>query len=398
VTQEQFVTHLAARGDGVTSGGQYVAGAVPGDSLCADGSLRLGPHHTEPLCRHYGACGGCQLQHCDDEVLADFVTGRIVSAAAGKGLHAVRVAPAHLSPPGSRRRATLRAINGGGQPLIGFREEASHKLVGIKECPVLDPRLFAVIAPLRAMLARRSGRYAVDVEMTLADQGVDLGLKGLSVEGLEQTEALLDLARDHGLARITIDQGYGAEAIWEPEPVTISLSGVSVSLPVGSFLQATADGEAALTRAAKEWLTGASAIADLFSGLGTFAFALAGPAKVLAVEAAANAHFACQSAARQQGKPVHAMHRDLFRNPLQPDELNRFSAILIDPPRAGAKEQVAQLAASAVETVVYVSCNPATWARDAQVLAEAGYRLEELRPVGQFRWSTHVELASLFRR
>lgn len=392
------ITHLAARGDGVSASCAYVTGAVPGDVLLPDGTVQTGPHHVDPACVHFRSCGGCQLQHCDDEVLADFVTGRIVHAARAKGIVPGRVSPAHLSPAGSRRRATLRAINGGGQPLIGFREEASHKLVGLKQCPVLDARLFAVLEPLRAMLARRAGKYAVDIELTLADQGVDLGLKGLTVEGLQQTEALLDMARTQALARLTLDQGYGPETLWEPEPVTISLSGIPVSLPVGSFLQATADGEEALTTTVREWLAGSQAVADLFSGLGTFAFALAGGAKVLAVEAARDAHLACQSAARSRGLPVHALHRDLFRNPLQPDELNRFSAILLDPPRAGAKEQVAQLAASAVQTVVYISCNPATWSRDAEVLTQSGYRLEEVRPVGQFRWSTHVELASLFRR
>lgn len=398
MSEGQTITHLAARGDGVAADGSYVAGAVPGDRVEPDGSLVRGPHHREPECRHFGTCGGCQLQHCDDAALADFVTGRIVHAARGKGLEAARVQSVHLSPPRSRRRASLRAINDGGQPLIGFREEGTHKVVGLKECPVLDPRLFAVLAPLRVILSRRNGRYGVDIELTLAEQGVDMALKGLAVEGLAQTEALLDLARDHGLARLTIDQGYGYETIWEPEPVTISLSRIFVPFPVGSFLQATADGEQALTSTAQQWLAGAATIADLFSGLGTFAFALAGSARVLAAEGAASAHLACQAAARQHGLPVHAMHRDLFRNPLQAEEINRFSAILLDPPRAGARDQVAQIAASTVERVVYISCNPATWARDAQMLAAGGYRLEELRPVGQFRWSTHVELASLFTR
>jgi 23S rRNA (uracil1939-C5)-methyltransferase len=164
------------------------------------------------------------------------------------------------------------------------------------------------------------------------------------------------------------------------------------------FLQATADGEAALAAAASEWLGGSESVADLFSGLGTFAFALAGQAKVLAVEAARDSHLACKSAAARAQQPVHAMHRDLFRNPLQPDELNRFAAVLLDPPRAGAREQVGRIAESNVPRVVYISCNPSSWARDAATLVAGGYRLAEVRPVGQFRWSTHVELASLFVR
>jgi 23S rRNA (uracil1939-C5)-methyltransferase len=178
----------------------------------------------------------------------------------------------------------------------------------------------------------------------------------------------------------------------------VTLAGVAVPLPAGAFLQATADGEHALVGAAREWLAGAGTVADLFAGLGTFAFALADRSKVLAVEAERAAHLACKLAAGRAQKPVHALHRDLFRNPLLPDELNRFAAVLLDPPRAGAKEQVARLAESTVGRVVYISCNPASWARDAATLVAGGYRMEELRPVGQFRWSTHVELASLFVR
>jgi 23S rRNA (uracil1939-C5)-methyltransferase len=149
---------------------------------------------------------------------------------------------------------------------------------------------------------------------------------------------------------------------------------------------------------AREWLEGANLIADLFAGLGTFAFALSEGRKVLAAEAERAAHLACNAAARQHGSHVHALHRDLFRNPLQPAELDRFDAVLLDPPRAGAKAQAAEIARSNVARVVYVSCNPSSWARDAAALAEGGYRLTRLRPVGQFRWSTHVELVSLFER
>jgi 23S rRNA (uracil1939-C5)-methyltransferase len=201
------------------------------------------------------------------------------------------------------------------------------------------------------------------------------------------------------LARLTLDQGYGPETLWEPEPVTVTLGGHSVSFPPGAFLQATLDGEQALVAAAHEWLAGAVTVADLFSGLGTFAFALAGPqTKVLAVEAARDAHLACKAAAGKAGLPIHALHRDLFRNPLLPDELNRFDGVLLDPPRAGAREQVERLADSQVARIVYISCNPSSWSRDGALLVDAGYRLAELRPVGQFRWSTHVELASLFVR
>lgn len=393
-----MIVRVAAKGDGVTASGRHVPGAAPGDLLLSDGSLRHGPHHATPPCRHFGRCGSCQLQHLDEESLARFVTERVTNAASGQGLAPERIATPHLSPPMSRRRATLHAASVGGTVALGFREAGSHRIVDMGECPVLAPDLAGIVAPLRRLLARQGKRIAADIELVLVEQGVDLSVKGLAVEGLVATEAMLDFARDNGLARLTLDQGYGPEALWEPDPVSVSLAGVSVPYPSGAFLQATADAEAALAGAAREWLAEAGTVADLFSGLGTFAFALAGPAKVLAVEAARDAHLACKAAAGRAGLPVAPMHRDLFRNPLLPDELTRFDAVLLDPPRAGAREQVAAIAGSRVSRVVYVSCNPSSWARDAATLAGGGYALEEVRPVGQFRWSTHVELASLFVR
>jgi 23S rRNA (uracil1939-C5)-methyltransferase len=398
VSNSETIIRVAAKGDGVTASGRFAAGAAPGDVLRADGSLEHGPHHAAPSCRHYGTCGGCQLQHLDEASLADFVAERVANAATGQGLTPNTITPPNLSPPHSRRRAALRAESKGGRVLLGYREGGSHKIVDLAECPVLVPELAALIAPLRKLLARQGKRLAVDIEMAQVEQGIDLSMKGLTVEGLAATEAMLDFARDNALARLVLNQGYGPEALWEPEPVSVLLAGVSVPFPPGAFLQATADGEATLVSAAREWLAGSATIADLFSGLGTFAFARAGPAKVLAVEAARDAHLACKSAAGRAQLPVHAMHRDLFRNPLMPDELNRFAAVLLDPPRAGAREQVGHLAASTVAKIVYISCNPSSWARDAATLVEGGYRLQELRPVGQFRWSTHVELASVFVR
>jgi 23S rRNA (uracil1939-C5)-methyltransferase len=415
VSQEEII-RIAAKGDGVTASGRFAWGAAPGDLLLADGSVQPGPHHVAPPCRHFGQCGGCQLQQLDAETLAGFVAARVANASASQELGAQHIAPPHLSPPGSRRRASLRAESSQGRVAIGYRQAGSHRLVELAECPVLRPELVAVLAPLRGLLIRlgqgqaqpRKGkargkhaqpRMAADIELTLTDQGVDLGIKGLSAEGLTLTEALLDFARDHGLARLTLDGGYGPDTVWEPEPVTVTLAGVPVALPSGSFLQPTADGEAALASAVREWLGDCATVADLFSGLGTFAFALAGPGtKVLAVEAARDAHLACKAAADRAGLPVTALHRDLFRGPLLPDELDRFAAVLLDPPRAGAREQVERIAQSAVQRVVYISCNPSSWARDARTLVEAGFVLKELRPVGQFRWSTHVELASLFVR
>jgi 23S rRNA (uracil1939-C5)-methyltransferase len=399
VSEGETILRVAAKGDGVTASGRHVPLAAPNDVVLPDGTLEFGPHHATPPCRHFPECGGCQLQHLDEQALAEFVRDRVVNAAAGQGLAADHVTAPYLSPPRTRRRATLHAARSNGRAVVGFREAGSHRIIDMRECHVLDPRLFALVAPLRALIARWPGkRLAADIHLALADQGVSVELRGLSVEGLEQTEALLAFAREQGLARLTIDQGYGAEALWEPDPVTVTLHGVAVYLPAGAFLQATGDGEAALVAAVREWLGEAATVADLFAGLGTFAFALAGPTKVLGVEAAQDAHLVCKAAAARAGKPVHALHRDLYRNPLRTEELDRFAAVVLDPPRSGAREQIAQLAASKVPRIAYISCNPSSWARDAAALAAGGYRLVELRPVGQFRWSNHVELASLFVR
>jgi 23S rRNA (uracil1939-C5)-methyltransferase len=400
IAPEGLIIRVAAKGEGATADGRYAALAAPGDLLEADGTLIHGPNHIDPPCHHFPACGGCQLQHLSEGALAAYVADRVAGAARGQGLDPGQVSPPHLSPPATRRRATLHAQAIGKRVVIGFREAGSHRIVDMRECLVMGPALAALVAPLRKLLETRGDRsLSVDIALTLADQGPTVYFTGLKMEGLAQTEALLDFARDNGIARLTLDQGDGPETVWEPEPVTVTLSGVPVSLPPGAFLQATHDGETALVEAAQEWLAGSATVADLFSGLGTFAFGLAVPkTKILAVEAARDAYLACQAAARMKGKSVHALHRDLFRNPLQHEELNRFAAVLLDPPRAGAREQVQLLAGSAVPKLVYISCNPASWAKDAVALIAGGYRLAELRPVGQFRWSTHVELASLFVR
>jgi 23S rRNA (uracil1939-C5)-methyltransferase len=249
---------------------------------------------------------------------------------------------------------------------------------------------------LRDYLSKRKTKYAAEIDLALTDRGADCAIRNLKVEGLDQTEDLLVFCRLNGLARLSLDQGYGPETFWEPEPVTVSLGGIPVPYPSGAFLQATQDGENALTAAVVEWLGDCTAVADLFAGLGTFAFALAARVPVTAAEAARDAVLACKSAATRYRVPVEALHRDLFRSPLRPEELVRFDGVVIDPPRAGARAQIEQLAASGVKRIAYVSCNPSSWSRDGAVLAAAGYKLAEVRPVGQFRWSTHVELASLF--
>jgi 23S rRNA (uracil1939-C5)-methyltransferase len=377
---EQVVS-LAARGDGVTESGRFVAMTAPGDLVAADGTVTPGPHHQVPPCRHFPECGGCQLQHVDDAAYADYLKDRIASALAAQGVAAPDILEPHLSPPRSRRRAALKAAGG----LVGFNAEASHRIVDMRECHILRPELFALVAPLRRLLNGRAS-----AAMTLADQGVDLLLEGVAADNLAAAEAMTAFAANHRLARLALDDGYGPQTVWEPESVTVTLGGIPVALPHGAFLQATAEGEAALVAAVASAVGGAAIVADLFAGLGTFALAL--PGKVYAAEGARDAALALKAA----GRGLFVDHRDLFRRPLEAAELNRFEAVVLDPPRAGAKEQAPLIAASSVPRIAYVSCNPATFARDAKLLVDGGYQLAWVRPVGQFRWSTHVELAAAF--
>ena len=363
--------------------------------MCHRPRRATGPHHAVPPCRHFPECGGCQLQHVDDAAYADYLVDRIASALAAQGLAADIRAP-HVSPPHSRRRAALRAERRGNAVLLGIHAGASHRIVDMRECHILRPALFALMAPLRDLLAvLLPARGGADIRLTLADQGVDMLLEKIAVDQLAAAEALAAFAEQHRLARLSIDEGYGAETRWEPEPVTITL-GIPVPLPHGAFLQATPDGEAALVAAVREAVGDAAVTADLFAGLGTFALTL--PGRVYAAEGARDAALALKAAANHAQRPIFVDHRDLFRRPLDPAELSRFDAVVLDPPRAGAKEQVAELARASVPRVVYASCNPATFARDAKMLADGGYRLVWVQPVGQFRWATHVELVGAFER
>lgn len=398
-SETDSIIRIAARGDGVTADGRHFPLTAPGDWIRPDGSVAFGVHHAQPPCIHFPACGGCQLQHLDEESYADFVTARVTGALAGQGVTPGAVLPPHISPPMTRRRASLRAARAGKRVTIGFAEEGSHRLIDLQMCAVLDPRLLALVAPLRALLAAiLPDKRAAHVKMSLVDQGVDLLLEGVRVEGLAADEALGDFARAQALARLTIDEGDGPQTRWEPEAATVSFGGVAVGFPPFAFLQATPDGEAALVAAVRAAMPETGPVADLFCGLGTFALALGDARPVYAAEAARDVILRLKVAAGRAQRRLAADHRDLFRRPLTPAELDRFAAVILDPPRAGAREQVLQLAASNVPLIAYVSCNPASFARDAAHLTGAGYRLESVKPVGQFRWSTHVELVGIFRR
>jgi len=383
------IVRIAARGDGVTPSGRHVPFGVPGDAVLDDGALAYGPHHQEPPCGHFPECGGCQLQHADDEAYRDYLVSRIEGALAQHRLE-TRIRVPYLSPPNSRRRASLKALQIGEKVRIGFNAELSHRVVDMHECHVLRPELFALIQPLRDVLhGMVHPKRTAEIQLALVDYGVDVLLKGVPAGRLSEIERLTAFALKHDLARLSVDRGLGPDTIYAPQSPTVTLSGVPVAFPHGSFLQATRDGEDALVQSVREITAGGKSVADLFSGLGTFALATRAR---YAAEAARDP----VEALRRALPSATVEHRDLYRRPLDRAELKRFDTVILDPPRAGAEEQVQELARSAIGRIAYVSCNPATFARDAKMLVSSGYRLDWIDPVGQFRWSTHVELAACF--
>jgi 23S rRNA (uracil1939-C5)-methyltransferase len=395
----EIIVRIAARGEGVTLSGRHIAGSVPGDSVGEDGTLTPGPNRAVPPCRHFGTCGGCQLQHVAEAALAEFVHDRVVGALQGQDVAFGDVRPALLSPAGSRRRAALTALVTGKRAVLGFNAAGSNQVTDMRECPLLLPELFALIDPLRKLIgAHGKQRRPIRVQLQLLDQGVEVVLDGMADDGLASAMAFQDFALAHRLARLVVDSGDGPATLWEPEPATIHFGTMAVIPPPHAFMQATAEGEAALLAAVTEAVGEAATLADLFAGVGTFALSLHENRRIYAAEAARDAILALKGAADRKQARVVTEHRDLFRRPLIPAELDRFAAVILDPPRAGAEEQVRHLAESAVPRIAYVSCNPASFARDAKLLVAGGYRLDWVQPVGQFRWSTHVELAGCFVR
>ncbi|WP_439532888.1 class I SAM-dependent RNA methyltransferase [Polymorphobacter sp.] len=396
----QTIVRLAARGDGITADGRYVMGAAVGDQIRFDGeqaTILPGPNHVVPVCRHVPECGGCQLQHVTDADYAAFVIDRLARVLGP--LMPEDVAPVALSPPRSRRRASLRAVRRGGKLLLGFNSEGSHRIIDLQQCEVLRPKLFALIGPLRALLHKAVAEgQGAGITLTDSEAGVDVLLANVRAERLDEIERLTDFAAAHDLARLSVEGPDGVQTLVEARLPCLTMGGVRVGLPPAPFLQPTEEGEAALVAAVAEAVGGAGQVADLFCGLGTFALPLSRRARVQALDAAGPAIAALAAAARLGGRPLAAVHRDLFRRPLTPAELAPFDALVFDPPRAGAEAQSRALAQSSVPVVVAVSCNPSTFGRDARILAEGGYRLDRLWPVAQFRWSSHVEVVARFSR
>ncbi|HEY1145548.1 MAG TPA: class I SAM-dependent RNA methyltransferase, partial [Allosphingosinicella sp.] len=326
----ELIVRIAARGDGVTGSGRHVPFGVPGDALLEDGALAYGPRHQDPPCSLFPECGGCQLQHVDDSAYRAYLVSRIETALAQHNLQCEMREP-HLSPPCSRRRATLKALKAGQGVALGFNAEKSHRIVDMTECHILRPELFALVEPLRGLLAQLlRAKQGAEAQLSLIDQGVDLLLRNVSADGLAALQALTDFAGAHQLARLSVDSGGGPETIYEPVPATTNLSGRPVAFPAGGFLQATRDGEDALVDCVRKGVGDAKSIADLFAGLGTFALATGA---TYGAEASRDS-----AAALKRASPAMTVeHRDLYRRPLDPAELKGFGAVVLDPPRAGAE-------------------------------------------------------------
>jgi 23S rRNA (uracil1939-C5)-methyltransferase len=403
---ELVVESLGAQGDGVaTHDGErlIVPLALPGERwqvgrrgreriveplACLDAS----PERRQPVCRHFAACGGCSLQHLPETTYETLKVGRIEGALQARGLRPPRPIALRRSPPGSRRRLRL-GFTADGQ--LGFRRRFDRQLVKVTECPIARPALVALFEPLRRLLRTLDcARSAGEVTLTALDAGPEVVLHLAAEPGLDDRQALAAFATETSLVRLAV-----AVAGAEPEPLatrlppTLTIAGAPVRLPPAAFLQATAEGEAALQAFVARHLADARKIVDLFAGVGTLSLGLAeAGATIRAFDAAAELVAACRH------PHVQASRRDLLASPLQPDELTGVDAVVLDPPRAGALAQAEALAASAVPALVYASCEPATFARDAAALVAGGYRLEALEAIDQFLFAPDVELVAAFGR
>ena len=399
------IDRLGHLGHGIASGPIYVPGTLPGEVVegTPDGDRLLDPkivtpstERVKPPCRHARTCGGCQLQHASDAFVASWKQDVVVNALAGQGLNADFL-PLVTSPPNSRRRATLSARRTKSGVLIGFHARASDTIAEIPDCQLLHPGILAAFPGLQALvLAGGSRTTELSLQVMLTRGGPDVVVTG----GKPLDSALrMDLARlveAHSFSRLTWDN----EAVALRDRPALTMGHATVVPPPGAFLQATAEGEAALLAAVKHALGPQKRVVDLFSGVGTFTLPLAETMEVHAVEGDAGMTKALDLAARNTPNLHRVSHetRDLFRRPLEPDELLTFTGAVIDPPRAGAEAQTATLAASKIPVIVAASCNPVTFARDAKVLSDKGYRLTSVQVIDQFRWSTHIELVARFSR
>lgn len=401
MTGTDRILRLDRDGAGVTAAGPCLPGTLPGEAVARrpDGGVAIltpSPDRVTPPCRHARTCGGCALQHAADGFVSAWKRDRVRAALAARGIDAV-FDPMHVSPPATRRRAVLAGRRLKRGALVGFRAARSHEIVAIPGCRLLHPDLMAALPGLEALILAGASRAAVArLAVTATETGVDVAVTGGKDADGPLAARLAAIAAEAGLARLTWNGAPLAQAV----PPRLTFGRAPVTPPPGAFLQATAEGEAALLAAVRDAVGDAERIADLFAGLGTFALPLAGAADIHAVEADAPALDALTAGWRAAGglRRLTAEARDLFARPLAGAELARFDAVVIDPPRAGAAAQMHALAEAGPPRIAAVSCDPDSFARDARILCDGGYRLDRVRVVDQFRWSAHVELAAAFSR
>ncbi len=411
------ITALGAAGDGVAQwDGRliYVPDALPGETVRVRVHDRGGKHmrgaviartaaapdRVPPPCAHFGACGGCAAQHMAPDLYAAWKRDRLATALARRGIAAPAPEPTVMVAPSSRRRARLAGSRRGAVLRLGFRARHSERLIPVTACPVLTPALERLIAPLGAALRPcADGAASIEVTLTETETGVDVVLRGLSSPTLEVRERLAAFAAASDLARLAVIGSDGVEPIVTRRRPRMTFGGVTVELPAAGFIQPTAAGEAAIIAAVLRALGDAPRVADLYAGCGAIGLALASRgARVVSFEGDAAQVAALAAASRRAGAQVATTQRNLTRRPLARDALAAFDAVVLDPPRAGALTQARALSASAVPCLAYVSCEPATFARDARALIDGGYRLTRLTPVDQFLWSHHLELVGVFER
>ena len=412
MTEKLIINRIGHRGDGVAEtpdGPVFVPYALPGETVEVEPVpghpdrrhlLHVevsSPDRIAALCPHFGVCGGCAAQHWSEAQYRTWKRDLVIEALSQAGINAPvgGLIDAHGE---GRRRVVLHARRGAHDVLrVGFAALRAHEIVGIDQCPILAPALSgAITAAWSIAEALREARKPLDVQITATDSGLDVDVRGSGPLNTRRTAELAAIAEKHRLARLT---RHGELVIQRVTP-TIKIGRATVTLPPAAFLQATAEGEAALARLVDEATAKAKVIVDLFCGVGPFALRLAERARITAADSDTGGVAALAKAAGTTGglKPIDAQVRDLFRRPLTAKELSHFEAVVFDPPRQGAQAQAVELAASKVLIVVAVSCNAATFARDARILIDGGYRLTQVTPVDQFRYSAHVELVGVFER
>jgi 23S rRNA (uracil1939-C5)-methyltransferase len=411
------IDSLGARGDGLADhDGRtvYVAGALPGEKIVARLVGHVGdaltaeiidldtpsPDRRAPPCPHYAACGGCVAQHIETEAYQTWKRRRVIEALHSRGFRDPPVDPLVNTPAGTRRRATMAAHIGPDIARIGFRERRGHAITEIPNCQILVPEIIDLARKLAADLPTTvEARGALGVRVQATETGLDVTLLAHRAPSLAEREKLAALAESTDLARLTWDDDGTSEMIALRRPPMVRFGSISVDPPAGAFLQASADGEAAIVTAVMNGLGETKRVADLFAGCGSLTFPIASTAAVHAVDSDPEMIAALTAAAnRATLSCVTSETRDLFARPLEPTELTKFDAVVFDPPRAGARAQVSRLATSDVPTVIAVSCEPSTFARDARMLVDGGYALESVTPIDQFLWTSAVELVAVFRR